>query len=79
MTVLLMPAQADNSLRTQLRKQNRRHLAQRSLSPQQRRCLERPIQHSLLELGGAGAPQAPGQQLGGEGAEIKPQTNRAPK
>ena len=56
LTVLLMPAQAVKSLRPQLRNQNGGQLAQRSLSPQQRRCLESPIQHSLLELGGAAAP-----------------------
>ena len=79
MIVLLMPAQAGHSLRSQLRHQNRGQLAQCSLSLLQRSCLERPIQHSLLELGGTASPEAPGQQLGGKRAEIKCQANRAPK
>ena len=74
MPVLLMPAQTVNSLGSKLDNQNCRELAQCSLSPPQRRCLESPIQHSLLELGGAAMTQAPGQELWHEPAAISQQT-----
>jgi hypothetical protein len=71
MPVLLMPAQTGNSLGSKLGNQNYGQLVQCSLSPSQRRCLESPIQHSLLELGGAATTQAPSQQFLGEYEEIK--------